>query len=329
MKDLLILKKLVLVIVIILVFSSFNSINGIFIEENNSILVKNKLISQFEYPYIEIWNKTFGGKNSDFCHSIWQTSDGGYIMIGDTWSYGVGYRDIWFIKTDEYGNELWNKTFGGKNKEYSNSAKQTNDCGYIITGETLSYGAGNYDVWLIKIDECGNEIWNKTFGGKYKDYSESVQQTSDGGYIITGETMSYGAGSWDIWLIKTDEYGNELWNKTFGGSNSDSGSSLQITNDDGYIITGETMSYGAGSWDIWLIRLSSENKFKTIFITGRITDKIKMDKIITFKAVNIIGIKYFPIQLIQYSSGERMIVLKLYFGIIGSNFIFGFFRFSF
>jgi len=220
-----------------------------------SIKLKLSNFQTFDDPPSEIWNKTFGGTNRDEGRSAQQTTDGGYIVAGFTWSYGAGGADGWLIKTDENGKMEWNRTFGGTEWDFTYFVQQTSDGGYIVVGCTASYGNG-FNLWLIKTDEKGNENWSKIFGGSGNDVGWSVQQTTDGGYIIAGHTNSYGAGHKDIWLIKTNSSGDMEWNKTFGGTEWEEVGvdSVQQTIDGGYIIVGMTESYGAGDWDIWLIK---------------------------------------------------------------------------
>jgi hypothetical protein len=230
----------------------------------------------------EVWDKTFGGSNDDGVGAVLQTSDGGYILAGITKSFGAGNGDFWLIKTDANGNEVWDKTFGGSDVDDASTVQQTSDGGYILAGMNRSFGAGVYDAWLIKTDENGNEVWDKTFGGSSEDFVYAVMQTSDGGYTLAGYTHSFGAGDNDAWLIKTDENGNELWDKTFGGSSGDVCYAFQQTSDGGYILAGDTFSFGAGSRDAWLIKTDANGNEvwdKTIGWSGE-------DGVITIQLLN-------------------------------------------
>ena len=209
------------------------------------------------------WNKTF---ERSFGYSVQQTFDGGYIVAGSAFPFGVDSDDVYIIKTDENGNLQWSKTFGGLYSDHGHSIQQTTDGGYIIAGYTYSFGTGGGDVYLIKTDENGNLQWSKTFGGTDGDWGWSVQQTSDGGYIIAGWTKSFGAGSTDVYLIKTDENGNLEWSKTFGGTDEDGGKSVQQTSDGGYIIAGWASSFGAGNADVWLIKVKGELTPSAIYV---------------------------------------------------------------
>jgi len=198
----------------------------------------------------EIWNKTFGGVSQDCFLSIDETSDNGFIIAGSTMSYGAGDNDVWLIKTDSDGNEIWSRTFGGTGYDFASSVKQTIDSGFILTGvKGHAYGSG--ELWLIKTDDSGIMEWDKTFDAPGQDIGNSVQQTSDGGYIIGGE-KGLSATKKDLWVIKTDEHGNELWNVSFDGGGKDVCHSIQETTDGGYIITGIKNSADY----LWLIKIN-------------------------------------------------------------------------
>jgi hypothetical protein len=203
--------------------------------------------SSYTYPGV-----SFSGSGDDGGYSVQQTNDNGYIIVGHTESLVNGTNNIWLIKTDLQGREEWNHSFGGTENDVGYAVQPTYDGGYIITGQTESFGNGSSDIWLIKTNSEGIEEWNNIFGGGYYDASFSIQTTQDGGYIIAGSTQSFGNGTSDVWLIKTDSQGNEEWNKTFGGSYYDGGSFVQQTTDDGYIITGVSQYQ-----NLWLIKTDS------------------------------------------------------------------------
>jgi PKD repeat protein len=203
------------------------------------------------------WERTIGGNEFDEAHSAIQTSDGGYIIAGRTYSYyGSGIDDLWLVKTDAEGTEQWNRTIGGNYRDIASSVRHTSDGGYIIQGQTDPYGSGFYDLWLLKTDAEGTEQWNQTFGGDSNGRLYSLQQTFDGGYILGGYTRSTRTDSSDFWLVKTDQNGVELWNRTFGGYDSDIAYSVQQTPDGGFIMAGVTgLTY---SYDCWLVKTDTE-----------------------------------------------------------------------
>jgi hypothetical protein len=206
------------------------------------------------------WTTTIGGPETEEGFSLIQTSDGGYAIAGYTFSFGAGERDIYVVKLDANGNLQWTKTIGGKKEEVGFSLIQTSDGGYAIAGATNSFGAGNGDVYVVKLDANGNLQWTKTIGGKKEDVGFSLIQTSDGGYAIAGATGSFGAGEADVYVIKLDANGNLQWTKTIGGPGKEAGYSLIRTSDGGYTIAGITTSFGAGEWDVYVVKLNANGK---------------------------------------------------------------------
>ena len=201
------------------------------------------------------WTKTIGGENEDVGTSLIQTSDGGYAIAGYTYSFGAGLTDVYVVKLDANGNLQWTKTIGGKIWENGHSLIQTSDGGYAIAGDTYSLNAADWDFYVVKLDANGNLQWTKTIGGENIDRGYSLIQTSDGGYAIAGTTQSFGAGEWDVYVVKLDAHGNLQWTKTIGGPESEIGQSLIQTSDGGFAIAGETYSFGAGKSDVYVVKL--------------------------------------------------------------------------
>jgi uncharacterized delta-60 repeat protein len=201
--------------------------------------------------------KTIGGSDEDFAWSIIQSSDGGYVVAGGTSSFGAGYSDMYVVKLDSGGNVQWTKTIGGSDYDYASSIIQSSDGGYVVAGGTSSFGAGGYDIYVVKLDSSGNVQWTKTIGGGSGDYAYSIIQSSDGGYVVAGGTSSFGAGGYDIYVVKLDSGGNVQWTKTIGGSSDDRAYSIIQSSDGGYVVAGWTWSFGAGNYDMYVVKLDS------------------------------------------------------------------------
>jgi hypothetical protein len=235
------------------------------------------------------WDKTFGGSGIDQLQHLFPTADGGYILAGysesgissDKSAAAKGLFDFWVIKVDAAGNKQWDKTLGGTAFDALNAVQQTSDGGYIlggtsesrISGDKSQASRGTYDYWVIKLDAAGNKTWDKTFGSSASDGLSYLQQTTDGGYILGGQSESaaggdktaVGSGMTDLWIIKLDGSGNKVWDKAYGGSQSDLFSSLQQTSDGGYIlggtsaspVSGDKSQPSRGQNDFWIIKVDA------------------------------------------------------------------------
>lgn len=206
------------------------------------------------------WSKYYGGTSDDEGYSLKQTGDGGYIITGYTNSFGQG-KDVYLLKVNSTGNLLWTKTYGG---DYPSSAKHieiTKDGGFILTGTYGYLSGGKYvtDLFLMKLDLLGHTSWSYAYGGNLNEAGISVKQTDDGGFIATGYTASSGAGQEDVYLLRTNSLGADVWSKNYGGSSTERGNDV-IQHGSNYIIVGETRNFSKGLKDIYLIKTDSLRK---------------------------------------------------------------------
>lgn len=202
----------------------------------------------------EMWRKTYGGAKPDFPYHMLATTDGNYFLVGYSQSFGGGDYDILLIKIDPAGTALWTKTYGGWGNDIGRDVIATADGNYVIVGSSNSPGLADQNANLIKIDPAGTIIWSKLVGGTANDYGNSVRQTSDGGYIMIGQTFSSGAGNGDAYLVKLNANGDTTWTKTFGGAQSDEGYYISIATDGGYAFIIRDSSNAGQDIDIRFIK---------------------------------------------------------------------------
>ena len=234
------------------------------------------------------WQKTYGGSSDERGRDIIQTQDGGYAIIGfsysndgDVTSGNAGLQDYWLAKLDPNGNISWQKSFGYQGADSGISVIQTNDQGYLVSGildVTASGGLGNSsrsenrhaggDYWILKLDSSGEIEWSKYFGGNFSDTPEGIVQTDDNGFIIAGGSdsddtdISSNIGSYDFWVVRISATGDIVWEKSYGGDQIDEARAIVKTNDGNYIIAGDTrsnandISNNNGAADLWLIKIS-------------------------------------------------------------------------
>jgi hypothetical protein len=233
------------------------------------------------------WSKTYGGSADDRGNSIVQTLDGGYAILGYSFSSdqdvtdNAGLQDYWLAKLNTSGDIMWQKSYGYSGLDNGLSFTQTNDNGFLLMGildVTASGGAGNTkmnnfkhaggDYWAIKVDANGSIQWSKYYGGSFTDTPYDVIKTEDNGYIIVGSSdsddvdISNNLGEYDFWVIKIAETGELLWEKNYGGSQIDEARSIVATNDGNYLIVGDTrsndinVSQNYGGADVWVIKIS-------------------------------------------------------------------------
>jgi hypothetical protein len=206
----------------------------------------------------KVWEDSFGGRGADGGNDVLGTSDGGYISVGYTNAYGSGKNDVWIIKTDFNGEKQWSRVYGGKLDDYGWGVTESDDGGYVIAGETFSFGSGQSDIYLLKIDSNGNMEWNTTFGGLAEDVAYSVVNSNDGGFIVAAQTKSYGKGGSDGMIVKFDSKGIKQWNRLFGGKGLDYLKSITVDSLKGYILAGGSRSFNDGDNQGWVLSVNND-----------------------------------------------------------------------
>jgi hypothetical protein len=201
------------------------------------------------------WSKDYGGNGAEAFQCVQQTTDGGFIMAGYTYSMGAGGRDVYIVKSDLNGTEKWKTTFGNAGDDSANWIEQTSDGGYIVAGYTRKKYEDKSDIWVIKLDKEGKKSWDSKLGGANSDEAMMVKPTRDGGgYIITGFTESYGAGGRDAYSAYLNNDGILVWEKTFGGTGNDGFNAVIQDKDHAFLMVGYTDSSGAGSRDAFIVK---------------------------------------------------------------------------
>ena len=189
------------------------------------------------------WIKTYGADETDGGNHVLVLDDG-FLITGFTSSFGNGGKDLWIVRTDKNRKEIWNRFYGGMSMDTGLEALPTKDNGFIILGQTYSYGAGLSDIWIIKIDSIGNKIWDNTYGTEKLDIGYDICESNEDGYIIAGTTISKKTNSLDAYVVKIDSLGNVIWTNSYGGLDIDGVSSIaKIADDYGYVLLGYTKSY--------------------------------------------------------------------------------------
>ncbi|MEO0140177.1 MAG: hypothetical protein ABIM88_01345, partial [candidate division WOR-3 bacterium] len=215
-------------------------------------MVINILEGQF------LFAKAFGGTGNDEAWFVSSTQDGGFILAGETESFGAGNNDLLVIRLASDGSLNWARTYGGTTYDYALSVTQSADGGFAVAGVTSSFGAGNYDCLVLKLASDGYLSWARTYGGTGIDTARSIIQTTDGGYAVAGWTWNFGAASADFLILKLNQDGSLAWAKIFGGTKSDYAFSITQTADGGYAVAGWTYSFGAGQADLLILKLSQD-----------------------------------------------------------------------
>jgi len=214
-----------------------------------------------------LWTRTFGGPLHEDGFSVVETPDSGYLVAGFTESAGAGSWDVYLVKADRDGNEIWSRTYGDIFLEYGYSLIPLRDGNYALAGWTSSWGQGFWDMLLLKVDPSGNEIWHRTYGGPGYEDCYAVIEAPKGGFLLVGGTNSTESGDWNVYLVRTNYLGDTIWAKSYGGDMDDRGYGA-VCVQDGFLVVGATKSFSGGDWDVYILKIDDEGNLVEQHVYG-------------------------------------------------------------
>lgn len=260
----------------------------------------------------EQWHAMFGGPKIDYGWAVERGTDGGYLILGHKEPYSND--TVWLIKIDEEGHELWNRTVPGTKNVWASSMVRSFDGGYVITGS--QYRPPSTDAWMLKVNALGDEYWNRTYGGPLDEYGDVVQQTDDGGYVVSGFIEASGY-YYTLWIVRTDTYGKEQWNRSFSGKYISGSSDIKQTTDGAFIIT------GTFDFNIWVLKIADEppQAKRRAFVIGTIIALETEGVFTTFQAHNLWYFQRFPLQIHHYSGNDYVTISQNFTGMLRPRFV--------
>jgi hypothetical protein len=231
---------------------------------------KDMLLFKLNGEHEIVWQKTYGGSNNEELNFILPVENSGYFLVGLTESFGAGSRDVYLIRIDENGNELWSKTYGGLNQEGGNQIIPTDDGNYLLFGFTQTFGAGDRDFYLLKINPQGDVIWTKTYGSPNYEETQEIVKVASGGYLLFGHSAAFDLNH-DMYAVKINEDGDIVWGETYGGNAHDGGEGTLKDSDGNFLLLGRSNSFGNGE-QAYLVKTNSSGEFISENNYGSLSD---------------------------------------------------------
>jgi hypothetical protein len=239
-----------------------------------------------------LWSHTYGTADHDWAMDVVPAGDGGYLLAGATWTNLHGSSDMWVVKVDSVGDSLWARTYGGAGWDGASAIIPSGDGNFLLAGRTWTFfepdsdGSDNMDVSIVKINPYGDTLWTRSFGRdstiivqapwgpdtnavNFWDGAAAIVSSGvDGNFVLAGKTMLNGSSNSQMWLLKVSANGDSLWSQTYGGAAWDEATAIIRTPDQGYLLAGRTQSSGAGSSDMYLVKVNSTGLQQATFPYG-------------------------------------------------------------